>query len=69
MATIKIELKKRSYDNHALPVTVEDYKKALQLVRDKMYCKDYSNKEHFYEEDYVLEIIWNIEAIPKAPGG
>ncbi len=65
MATIKIELKKRSYNNHTLPITVEDYKKALQLARDKTYSKDYSGKESFHEEDYILEVIWNIEVIPE----
>ena len=68
MATIKIELKKRSYDNHTLSVTVEDYKKTLQLVRDNMYSKNYSGKDRLHEEDYILEIIWSMEPIPKAPG-
>ena len=69
MATIKIELKKCSYGNHSLPVTVEDYKEALELVKDKIHRRDYSGKYHFYEEEHILEIIWNTEAVPGVPEG
>lgn len=69
MATIKIELKKWSYSNHSLPVTIEDYKKALELVKDKIHRRDYSGKDHFHEEEHILEIIWNTEAIPGVSEG
>ena len=68
MAIIKIELRKYSYEGSVpLSVMIEDYKKALQLVKDKIHCRDFSGKDNFHEEEHILEIVWNTEIDPGVP--